>query len=451
MTATSDLGLDLLGDCLEGIVPSSIATVDPEGVPNVSLISQVHYVDPERVALSYQFFNKTRSNLLATGRATVGMTDPVTMTEYHLALVYEETRTEGPVFESMKAKLAGIASHTGMAGVFRLLGADVFRVERITEVRGPRLPAVPPARNLLAATRRTCGELAAATDLGALFDTALACLDRHFGIDHAMLLVADGGGRRLYTVASRGYEASGIGSELAVGQGVVGVAARERVPIRIGHMTADTDYGTAVRDQARRQGLEDEATEIPFPGLAAPESQMAVPILCDGRTLGVLFAESGAPLRFRQGDEDALAIIADRLAASILLVQQDEVAAEPEACPEPDGGLAPIVVRHYAADDSIFLDHDYLIKGVAGAIFWKLVREHLEAGRVEFTNRELRLDPALRLPEHAENLEARLLLLQRRLRERASPIRIEKAGRGRLRLGVPAPLTLEEMGAEGRP
>ena len=438
--------LDELGDCLEGIVPSSIATVDPDGVPNISLISQVHYVDPQRVALSYQFFNKTRSNLLATGRAVVGMIDPVTMTEYRLALRYEETRTSGPLFESMKAKLAGIASHTGMAEVFRLLGADVFRVERISSVPGPRLSPAAAPRNLLAATRRTCVEIAAATDLGELFDRTLACLDRHFGIGHSMLLLVDGSGDRLYTVASRGYDRSGIGSELALGKGVVGVAARERVPIRIGHMTADTDYGTAIRDQARRHGLTwEEATEIPFPGLASPESQMAVPIVGGDGAVGVLFAESREPLRFRQGDEDALALVADRLAALIPVVQQDDT-AEPEGAPGPAAGMAPIVVRHYAADDSVFLDHDYLIKGVAGAIFWKLVREHLEAGRVEFTNRELRLDPALRLPEHAENLEARLLLLQRRLRERSSPIRIEKAGRGRLRLGVPAPLTLEEMG-----
>ena len=192
----------------------------------------------------------------------------------------------------------------------------------------------------------------------------------------------------------------------------------------------------------------EEATEIPFPGLDAPESQIAVPIVCGDGTVGVLFGESREPLRFRQDDEDALALVADRLAALIPAVQQNEDAPEPEAA-GATAGQAPIVVRHYAADDSVFLGHDYLIKGVAGAIFWKLVREHLEAGRVEFTNRELRLDPALRLPEHAENLEARLLLLQRRLRERESPIRIEKAGRGRLRLGVPAPLTLEEIGAGG--
>lgn len=440
--------LDLLGACFQGTIPSSIATIDSGGEPNISLISQIHYVDPERVALSYQFFNKTRRNLLATGRATVGMTDPDTMSEYRLFLHYEETRTGGPLFESMKAKLAGIASHTGMAGVFRLLGADVFRVERIVKVSDPELAPGQPPRNLLAATRRTCVALGAATDLGGLFDIALDCLDRHLGIEHVMLLLADGPGTVLYTVGSHGYPRSGIGSEIAVGQGVIGVAARERVPIRIDHMTADTDYAAAVRDRARSHGLTwDEETEIPFPGLRSPESQIAVPIIHDDRALGVIFAESREPLRFRQDDEDALAIVAERLAGIVPRVQHsgtDPAEAEGTVAKPP---LAPIAIRHYAHDDSVFLGHEYLIKGVAGAIFWKLVREYHDAGRDEFTNRELRLDPALRLPEHSENLEARLLLLQRRLCERECPIRIEKAGRGRLRLSVPAPLVLEEKGA----
>ena len=101
-------------------------------------------------------------------------------------------------------------------------------------------------------------------------------------------------------------------------------------------------------------------------------------------------------------------------------------------------------VRHFAANDSVFINDDYLIKGVAGAIVWKLLRDHQHTGRVDFTNRELRLDPALRLPDVADNLEARLLLLQRRLQENCPHIHIEKTGRGRFRLCVLRPVVLED-------
>lgn len=445
MTAPS---LDAIRDCFEGVVPAVLATCDADGVPNVSVISQVHYVDPERVALTYQFFNKTRRNLVATRAAAVSIFDPVNLVDYRLALDYEETRTEGPLFECMKAKLAGIASHSGMQGVFHLRGADVCRVRAIAAMPGPTAVSPPPPRNLLSAVRRSFAGMDAATELGELFDRALDCLRRDFGIGNAMLLMLDGSADRLYTVASIGYARSGIGSELAVGAGVVGVAARQRVPIRIGHMTSDYSYVAALRDQARGHGLAShEATEIPYPGLATPESQIALPILSEERTLGVLFAESAEPMRFRYDDEDALALVADRLGERIVSLQREETAPAPaEVAPVAAAPARAIVVRHYQADDSVFLDHDYLIKGVAGAIFWKIVREHVQAGRVEFSNRELRLDPALRLPEYAENLEARLVLLQRRLAERDSPIRIEKCGRGRFRLNVPAKLTLEEIG-----
>lgn len=106
------------------------------------------------------------------------------------------------------------------------------------------------------------------------------------------------------------------------------------------------------------------------------------------------------------------------------------------------------MVRHYPADNSVFLDGDYLIKGVAGAIFRKLVAEFVGEGRDEFTNRELRLDPVLRLPAYSENLEARLVLLHRRLAERCSEIRLEKSGRGRFRLVATRPLSIEEITGE---
>jgi hypothetical protein len=440
--------LDAIRDCFEGIVPAVLATCDASGTPNVSLISQVHYVDPDHVALTYQFFNKTRQNLMATRMAAVSIFNPVDLIDYRLDLDFVETQTSGPIFESMKAKLSGIASHTGMRGVFLLKGADLCRVRSVTALPGAWARPIP-RRNLISAVRQTFGELAGAADMGDLCDRTLDCLRRYFGIANAMVLMLDDASGRLFVVASTGYASSGVGSELAVGDGVVGVAARQGVPIRIGHMTSEYSYSSTIREQARHHGLVGgQIAEIPYPGLPAPESQVAVPILSAGRTLGVLFAESADSLRFRHDDEDGLMLVAGRLGDLMRAIPQEDGAlprGQPSPAP-PQPTARRIVVRHYEADDSVFLDHDYLIKGVAGAIFWTLVREQARTCRIEFTNRELRLDPSLRLPEYAENLEARLVLLQRRLCER-SAIRIERCGRGRFRLALPCALELEHIAA----
>jgi hypothetical protein len=105
-----------------------------------------------------------------------------------------------------------------------------------------------------------------------------------------------------------------------------------------------------------------------------------------------------------------------------------------------------VVIRHYPTNHSVFIDADYLIKGVAGAIFWRLLTHFTGEHRTEFSNRELRLDPAIGLPDISDNLEARLVLLQKRLREHCDFLGIEKTGRGRFRLRVDRPIRLEESG-----
>jgi adenylate cyclase len=438
--------LDALRDCMEGAIPAAVATCAPDGTPNVSLISQVHYVDGEHIALSYQFFNKTRANVLANPHAALILVDPITAAQHRLELRYLHTETCGPLFECMKAKLSGIASHVGMEGVFRLIGADVYRVERIETIPGATLPRAPRRCGLLPVVRRSCQRLLACADLSELLDTLLADLRTGFGVEHALVLMMDECTGRLFTVAATGYPESGVGSEVALGEGVIGVTARERTPIRITHLTAEYGYGQAVRVSAAAAGVAGEDKEIPFPGLAHPRSQLAVPIAAGARLVGVLFVESEQDFRFSYDDEDALATLAAQFGAMILALPQSGTAEEPAASDEsPAGHGAAAVIRHYAADDSVFIDHDYLIKGVAGAIFWKLVRDHNRDGRTEFTNRELRLASDIRLPDFAENLEARLILLQRRLDERCPFLRIAKTGRGRFRLAVERPLALQEM------
>ena len=132
--------------CLEGAIPAVMATASAaDGVPNVAYISQVYYVDERHVALSFQFFNKTRKNILGNPYASLLVLHPVTAEFFRLHLRYLRTETAGPLFEGMKAQLAGIASHTGMASVFRLLGSDVYEVLEIDDIAGAALPQPPTA------------------------------------------------------------------------------------------------------------------------------------------------------------------------------------------------------------------------------------------------------------------------------------------------------------------
>jgi hypothetical protein len=443
--------LDAIRSCLEGVVPSLIATCAPDGTPNVAYLSQVHYVDRDHVALSFQFFNKTRENVLANPRAAVQVVDPETAAHFRLTLEYQRTETEGPLFEKMKAKLAGIASHTGMSKVFRLQGADVYRVLAVECVFGQASHGPVPRPSMLAAMRVCSQHLSTCTDLAGLLDGTLGCLETLFDVHHAMLFMLDERGERLFTVASRGYPESGVGSEIALGEGVIGVAAREHTPIRIGHMAREYLYSSAVRQSFQDgEAAPDIETEIPLPGLAESRSQIAVPLMVGQRLLGVLYVESPEDLRFTYEDEDVLVILAEQLAMAIHIFGQHPDAHDDAAtsvAPKTAVSGTPAVIRRYAADHSVFIDNDYLIKGVAGAIFWKLVQDHVQSGRTEFSNRELRLDPAIRLPDICDNLEARLILLQRRLAERCPFLRIEKTGRGRFRLDVSRPLKLADAPA----
>ena len=104
---------------------------------------------------------------------------------------------------------------------------------------------------------------------------------------------------------------------------------------------------------------------------------------------------------------------------------------------------------YYQADDTVLCDSSYVVKGAPGRILWSMLKAHVTTGRTDFTNRELRLDESLGLPAGNDNLEARLLVLRRRLADLDCGIVLERVGRGRLELSVERPALLTVVPTSG--
>jgi adenylate cyclase len=468
------VGLDSIDPvCFQGVIPSIFATCDLEGEPNITYLSQVSYLDRRHVALSCQFFNKTKRNLLENPRGAAILYHPLTFEAWRLWLRYDRDEVEGPLFETMAARIQVIASHTGMRGIFKLLSADVQEVTAVAPIEGFLLPAEPEAALLakepppgylteLRGLQVISARIGAALTLEQMLDSTLEALDELFGFHHAMVLVQDADQPRLVMLSSRGYGDRGNGAEVEFGLGVIGMAAEKGRMVRVAGMGASLRYGRAVRGRVAEVG--DGARllpEIELPGLADAQAQLALPLKVGPRLIGVLAVESRDPLCFDEWDETFLQIIANQIAMGIDHLAEDPQTEEDEYYLPPTEAIAivgsrghrdsrgagPPPIRRltfYRNDDCVFLDGEYLIRNVPGRILWRVLEERMRTGQTEFTNRELRLDESLGLPAYRDNLESRLILLRKRLAVKCPEIQLVPVRRGRFALEVACPLELLE-------
>lgn len=433
MSAPLQVPLESIPACFEGTIPSAICTVGPDGAPNVTHLSVVHRVDERHVALSRQFFKKTEENTRINPLAQVEVVEPSTGRTFILDLRYDHTETSGELFERMRTRLDAVAASEGMSNVFQLRGVDVCEVLECTPL-ACEFPAGEPVRGVsLERLEAFSHHLASAEDLEEVLRRTLDACAELLDCRHAYVMLADETAQRLYTVASAGFPSSGTGSEIAIGAGIVGLAAQRRQTIRVTNLARDLGYAHAARGNYGDDRGGDDT--IPLPALPERQSQLVTPMLASRHLVGVLALESEAAGAFQAADECLAGIMASQVAMAI--------AALGSGAPAPAGAsVRPVQVKYYADDESVFLDNEYLIKGVAGGILWRLLRMHEQEQRVDFSNREMRLDATLGLPDVKDNLEARLILLRKRLEERCDYLRIEKTGRGRFRLEVSRPLEL---------
>jgi hypothetical protein len=432
--------------CFQGVIPSGLATCAADGTPNVTFISQVYFVDDRHVALSCQFFNKTRRNLEENPWAAVELWDPLTFECYRLRVRFLRAETSGPLFDTMALRIQAIASHSGMTGVFKLLSADVCEVTHFEEIDGyllgdpaERAALEPEAGPLTELRGLQClsARIARARSLDDLLTTTLVAFEDVFGFHHSMVLVPEGTDR-LVTIASRGYGQTGVGAEVALGDGVIGTVARERRLLRAG-ATTDLSYGRAIRERVVASGgAHALRPEIPLPGLPDATAQLALPLVVDERLLGVLALESRDPVAFDEWHEAMFQIAATQVA----IAMERLTAADDDD--DDEVAEAPLKLTYYRGDECVFAGDEYLVRNIPGKILWKLVNAYVKEGRSHFTNRELRLDPWLGLPEIRDNLESRIILLRRRLEEKCPELRMTPAGRGKFTFEVGRALELVE-------
>ena len=462
--ASQGFALETMASCFQGLIPATLFTCSKDGTPNAAILSHVEYVDPRHVALSFQFFNKSRRNIAENPHALVRLIDPDTSQGWALRLRYVRSETAGPVFDRMALRIEAIASYSGLKGIFKLLAADIYEVlavereddERPRTAAGTgRRPAAADPVFTMQALQDLSTRIHGADSIDRLLDSILEGLEESLGFTHSMILIPSGEEGVLVTIASRGYPENGVGAEARLGEGIIGMVAEAKKPIRISGLLRQMLYAHAVHRQAQEAGLCPSDRRIPLPGLPNPESQLGVPLLVRGELVGVLCIESDTPYRFHEEDRALVELLGSYVAIAIQNMQFQErtemaldgrpsLPSEEGRASAADAGRKRREVAYYTGDECILVDGEYLIRSLPAKIFWKLLRAHTANQRAEFTNRELRLDKSLNLPEWKDNLETRLLLLRRRLEQKCPDMRLAPRGRGRFALELKCDVALVE-------
>lgn len=415
---------------LRGAIPVSIATADLTGRTNVTYISRIHYVDPQRVAISNQFLGRTARNVAQNPQASLLVVDPLDYSQFRLSVVYERTDRRGPVFDKLRADIDALAQGArgeGAVSRFRLRSADIFRVLDVVCVFG-RLPVLGSDAPTSPQTGVEIGELVARAPTSSdALDTARRELARNLRQAVVQIFVLDAS-EQLLPLSTPPDVVSGI----SLGDGPIGGAVIRGETRRWDNIILTNRYGRALA-----VGVDASSAGQPAQ-TEAIKSAIVSPIMIRGEIIGAVVATHHVAVHFSSEDELVVRSVAIALQETMLQMRDATGIAgarDDEAVAAKEGENRGItVVRVHRSDGSVFINDEYVIRGHAGDIFGYVLSVNAETGRERFTNRELRAAPELDIPGLRKNIESRLLSLIRRLDESAAPIRIEKTERGRFRL-----------------
>lgn len=180
-------------------------------------------------------------------------------------------------------------------GALALAGWLVWKVGHLTRELSEARAGLRQAEQRLNALHKIALSLSTTLDLSRLLETILEQLGQLWGYHHGAILLHDPETDDLVVAASRAYS-HGPGQRIPAGLGICGAVFHCGIPLVINDVTKDDRY---------------------IQGVAGAHSELAVPLVWEGRVLGVLNVESHQVNAYSETDLDLLTTVAEQAAATI--------------------------------------------------------------------------------------------------------------------------------------
>lgn len=176
-----------------GVVPATLITSNKEGIPNITNISRVWYVDSYHVAVANHMLNKSIRNLRVNPYAFIRTMDTTTFSTWELELEYIGFRTDGDIFQEMKKQYEVLSMMLESEIPITMHSAEIFHVVSV----------------------RICEEESGHfRSLAEAYDLLLEQLELQFGWNHSAVWLTEDSNSQLQLAGVRGLDEEVAGKVL---------------------------------------------------------------------------------------------------------------------------------------------------------------------------------------------------------------------------------------------
>ncbi len=255
---------------LMGVIPATIITCSKDGIPNITNIARVWYVDTSHVAIANNMLKKSIRNLHENRFAFIRTMDPSSFQTWEMEAEYIGPCLEGGIFEEMKTQYEVLSMMMNSAMPIRVHSAEIFRV------LSARI-CVEESSHLLAKDE--------------LYGSILEQLEKIFRLGFSAVWEVEEYTNELHLAAVRGLDEN---SETKVLKQVSRWAVHQEKPIRIFNIRSHYQY--AITTFLQLEGKENFSSDD-FKNLN--QHYAAIPIIGkDGKVIAVIASQSNDLSKF---------------------------------------------------------------------------------------------------------------------------------------------------------